>query len=90
MENNKRYVDVFPNKILLSKPNENNFFEAKLTLTNLTNKFVVFKVYINKSTIYSANPSTSFISPKETTIVNVKRLERVIFILIYTIYIEST
>ncbi len=74
----KKYIEVFPNKILLAKSNDQNYYEAKLTLNNLTNSFVVFKVYINKSTIYSANPSTSFIPPKEGISINIKRLEKVI------------
>jgi hypothetical protein len=76
MDSNQ-YIDVFPNKILLSKLNDQNFHEARVTLTNLTTKFVVFKVYINKKTIYSATPSTGYIGPKECIMVNLKRLNKV-------------
>ena len=48
MEHNK-YIEVFPNKILLRKPLNQNYYEAKLNLTNLVDKYVVFKVYINKN-----------------------------------------
>jgi len=72
-----KYIDIFPDKIRLSKPFEQNYYEARLTLTNLTNNYVVFKVYINKNTIYSANPSSSYIKPKESITINVKRLEKV-------------
>jgi hypothetical protein len=75
MEN--KYLEIFPNKIVLSKTFDQNFYEARLNLTNLTNQYLVFKVYINKNTIYSANPSTSFIKPQDSVVVNVKRLERV-------------
>lgn len=72
-----KYIDVFPDKIRLSKTYEQNFYEARITLTNLTNSYIVFKVYINKSTIYSANPSSSYIKPKESITISVKRLEKV-------------
>jgi hypothetical protein len=72
-----KYVDVFPEKIKLSKTFDQDYYEARITLTNLTNNYVVFKVYINKNTIYSANPSSSYIKPKESTTINVKRLEKV-------------
>ena len=73
----KKYVDVFPNKIVLSRNLQQSFYDARITITNLLDKYVVFKVYINKSTQYSANPSTSFIKPNETAIVNIKRIEKV-------------
>lgn len=79
-QNQNKYIDVFPNKITLSRVFDQNFYESKLTLTNLTDKCVVFKVYINKNTIYSANPSTSFIPPRDNIIINIKRLEKVIHI----------
>ncbi len=72
-----KYIEVFPDKIKLSKTFEQNFYESRITLTNLTNLYVVFKVYINKNTIYSANPSSSFIKPKESTTITIKRLEKV-------------
>jgi len=74
MDMNK-YIEVFPNKILLKKPLSQNYYESKLILTNTTEKYVVFKVYINKSSIYSANPSTSYIKPKENITIIIKRLE---------------
>lgn len=76
MEGNK-YVEVFPNKIVLQKSYDQTYLESKIVLTNLLDKYVVFKVYINKSAIYSANPSTSFIRPKENISINIKRLEKV-------------
>jgi hypothetical protein len=71
-----KYIEVFPDKIILSRPLEQNHYEARLTLTNLTDKYVVYKVYINNNAIYSATPSTGFIKPKEITSVNIKRLEK--------------
>jgi hypothetical protein len=79
MEDNK-YLEVLSDKIILNRTSLNPYYEAKLTLTNLTNKYVVFKVYINKHTLYSANPASSFISPKENLSITIKRLENVYYI----------
>jgi hypothetical protein len=78
-----KYVEIFPKKISLKKITGQNFFETKLTLTNLVDKYVIFKVYINKNSIYSANPSTGFIKPKENIFINIKRLEMVKFVNIF-------
>ena len=74
MEDNK-YLEVLSDKIILTRTAANPYYEAKITLTNLTSKYVVFKVYINKHTLYSANPASSFIPPKENISITVKRLE---------------
>ena len=74
MEDNK-YLEVLSDKLILSRTASNPYYEAKINLTNLTNKCVVFKVYINKHTLYSANPASTFIPPKENISITVKRLE---------------
>jgi hypothetical protein len=75
--NLNNYIDVSPNKITLAKQSDTSFFESKIILKNKTDKHVVFKIYINKYTVYSANPSTSFIPPQDSISVTVKRLENV-------------
>jgi hypothetical protein len=78
MEGNlKKYIEVSPEKITLSKTSDTSFYESRVVLKNKTDQHVVFKVYINKNTVYSANPSTSFIPPQESIIITVKRLENV-------------
>ncbi len=74
MEDNK-YLEVLSDKLILSRTVSNPYYEAKINLTNLTNKYVIFKVYINKHTLYSANPASTFIPPKENISITVKRLE---------------
>ena len=73
----QKYVEVHPNKIILSRAFNQSFYEAKVTLTNTTSSYIVFKVYINKSTQYSSNPSTGFIKPSENITVTIKRIEKV-------------
>jgi hypothetical protein len=79
MEDTK-YLEVLSDKVILNRTSFNPYYEAKITLTNLTNKFVVFKVYINKHTLYSANPASSFIPPKDNISITIKRLENVYYI----------
>ncbi len=73
------YIEVLPDKIILSRQFNQTFYEAKLSLTNLLDSYVVFKVYINKSSQYSSNPSTGFIKPKDSVNINIKRLEKVFY-----------
>ena len=62
--------------IYLSKSNENNnIYSSVVTITNLTDKYLLFKVYINKIRVYSANPPTSFIPPREKADISIKRIE---------------
>ena len=73
----KNYIEVFPNKINLKKQFSQTYFESKVVITNKVDKYVLFKVYINKSTQYSANPSTGFLKPGESNVINIKRVEKV-------------
>jgi hypothetical protein len=77
IDGSNKYIEILPDKIILGRSNAQAFYESKITLTNLTNKYVVFKVYINKHTLYSANPANSFIPPKENIALTIKRLENV-------------
>ena len=81
METQLNYVEIIPNKIIISKPLGATYYESRISINNLTDKYVIFKVYINKNTLYSANPSCTFIKPKDSVVVNIKRLERVYFLL---------
>ena len=69
-------VSVFPDPLVITQSNDSNVLESKLNLTNLTNDFVVFKIYNNQHSLYSAKPSASFIPPKETTNVSIKRFKK--------------
>lgn len=71
------YIDVFPSEILLRKQLDQDNFEGKVNLTNLTNKYIIFKVYINQSNIYSVHPSTSYLPPLSNTDILVKRQSKV-------------
>jgi hypothetical protein len=83
IDQNYKYLDVFPEKIYLKKILEQSYHEGRVTLTNITDKFVIYKVYINQNSIYSVNPSTSFIPPRGTVTVFIKRLNKVISYYIY-------
>ena len=69
-------VSVFPDPLVITQSKNSNIFESKLNLTNLTNDYVVFKIYNNQHSLYSAKPSTSYIPPKETTNVAIKRFKK--------------
>lgn len=73
-----KYLEVFPTTANFSKKPDKEFYEANLSLNNITNQYVIFKIYINKNTVYTANPSTSFLRPSDSTTVKITRQERVI------------
>ena len=77
-ENKYKYVEEFPNPLDIYRKNENEYFEASITLKNITNNYLIFKVYINKvdanqKSIYVPKPSTSFIRPNESVKIKVNR-----------------
>lgn len=70
------YIDIIPSQILLTKT-PNDYYQSRITLNNLTDKFVLFKVFNNKKTTYSSTPNYGFLSPRGDILVEIKRLERV-------------
>lgn len=75
---NFKYVEEFPNPLDIYRKNENEYFEASITLKNITNNYLIFKVYINKvganqKSIYVPKPSTSFIKPNDFVKIKVNR-----------------
>ena len=69
-------VLAFPDPLVITQSNNSNYFESILNLTNLTDDYIVFKIYNNKRELYSAKPSTSFLPPKETSKVVIKRFKK--------------
>lgn len=69
-------VLVYPDPLKLTHNNSSNYYESKLNLTNLTNEYVIFKLFNNQRLLYSAKPSTSFIPPKESVSISIKKFQR--------------
>lgn len=69
-------VEIYPNPLILSHSNNLNYLESKLNIRNLTNEYIIFKLYNNQRSLYSAKPSTSFIPPMETSNVIIKRYKK--------------
>lgn len=76
MKESSKIVSVYPDPLILTKQRNSNYYESKLNLLNLTNEYIIFKLYNNQQILYSAKPSTSFIPPKETTNVLIKRFAK--------------
>ena len=73
---NSKYIDIIPDNILL-RNTTSDYYESTITLNNLTDNNVLFKVFNNKKTTYSSTPNYGFISPRGTIVIEIKRLERV-------------
>ena len=82
IQKNNIYIQAVPDKILLAKGSDGKWF-SRLTLNNLTHSYIIFKVFINKEQLYSANPSVGFIEPTGSVQLTIKRIINVkIFYLI--------
>lgn len=78
MSEQKNYFKANTNKVLFQKAKISNkdALVSSIVLTNLTDQYILFKVYINKQQgYYSIAPSTSFIAPKGEAFISIKRLE---------------
>ena len=72
----KDYFKIDTDKIYMTKSiSSPNTYSGKVTLTNKTGSYLIYKVMINKSKLYTANPACSFIAPNSQTDVIIKRLE---------------
>jgi hypothetical protein len=76
MSNPSNIVSVFPDPLIISQSSSSNYLESKLNLRNLTNDYVIFKLFNNQHSLYSAKPSTSFIPPKESAEIAIKRFKK--------------
>ena len=72
----EKLVEIFPNPLNLTPTKSTQYIESKLNIKNLTNNYVIFKVFNNNTTIYSAKPSKSFIPPKERKDIYIKRFTK--------------
>jgi len=73
------YLVPSSEKIILSKNFDGKYF-SKVNLNNITHNFIIFKVFINKEQLYSANPSVGFIEPKGNLQITIKRILNVFLI----------
>jgi hypothetical protein len=72
-----KYIEALPNKIILIKVIDQNFYEGRIILKNLTKNFVIYRFFNNHNLIYSISPCVYYIKPFENFTVNIKRFEKV-------------
>ena len=72
----EKLVEIFPNPLNLTPTKNTQYIESKLNIKNLTNNYVIFKIFNNNTNIYSVKPSKSFIPPKERKDINIKRFTK--------------
>jgi hypothetical protein len=70
MKKNLAKIEPNPLSIKISKDNENKVPNI-ITIQNLTNKFLIFKLLINNKGILLAKPSTSYILPSQNISVEI-------------------
>ena len=70
MKKNFAKIEPNPLSIKISRDNENKIPKV-ITIQNLTNKFLIFKLLINNKGILLAKPSTSYILPSQNISVEI-------------------
>ena len=70
MKKNFAKIEPNPLSIKISRDNENKIPKV-ITIQNLTNKFLIFKLFINNKGILLAKPSTSYILPSQNISVEI-------------------
>lgn len=75
-DSSSNIVSVYPDPLIITQSRNSNYLESQLNLSNLTNEYIIFKIYNNQHDLYSAKPSTSFIPPKEKAVVTIKRFKK--------------
>ena len=74
--NSKKIVKIYPSTLVLIKSKNSDYYESKINFTNLTDDYILVKSYNNQINLYTAKPSTTFIKPKETTNILIRRNEK--------------
>ena len=70
-------IELFSNPLELRKNNDKDYFQSYLSITNKSNNYIIFKIYINKkSSSYNVYPSTSFLKPKSQTNVIIRKYNK--------------
>ena len=62
----EKLVEIFPNQLRLSPSKNSTFVESKIKIKNLSDSYIIYKIFSNNQLIYTVKPSKSFIPPKET------------------------
>ena len=70
MKKNFARIEPNPLSLKISRENENKTPNV-ISIQNLTNKYLIFKLLINNKGIFLAKPSTSFIPPSQTISVEI-------------------
>ena len=72
---NEELVEEYPNPIIVHRLSETTFQDSSIYLTNKSNQYIVFKVYMNHHPpVYSLKPATSFLKPKDSITLTLKKL----------------
>ena len=69
----EKLVEIFPNQLRLSPSKNSTFVESKIKIKNLSDSYIIYKIFSNNKGIYTVKPSKSFILPKETKDIHIKR-----------------
>jgi hypothetical protein len=70
-------IELFSNPLELKKNNDTDYYQSILCITNKSNHYIIFKIYINqKPSLYNVNPSTSFLKPNNQINIQVRKYDK--------------
>jgi hypothetical protein len=68
----KKYVECEEYTVILQKGIDNSP-KGKIVLKNITQNYIVYKIYMNKENTYTLTQSTGFILPEAKTEIGIRR-----------------
>ena len=70
-------IKLFPNPLIITRENEDDFYQSLLTIKNQSNHFIIYKIYMKqKSMDYIINPHNSFIKPFNEQNIHFKKITK--------------
>lgn len=78
ISNMTELVKIYPLPVIIQKDIDNNNWVSTVHIQNVTNGYIIFNAYLNKSLIplYSIYPSRAFILPNNVTEINITRYNK--------------
>ena len=70
-------IKLFPNPLIITRENEDDFYQSLLTIKNQSNHFIIYKILMElQSMDYIVNPRISFVKPFDEQNIHFKKITK--------------
>ena len=70
-------IKLFPNPLIITRENEDDFYQSSLIIKNQSNHFIIYKIFMKfQSMDYIINPHISFIKPFDEQNIQFKKITK--------------